>query len=99
MSNCLANVLSAISMLLCGYYGTTRTTAIALVSLSVGVTGILNSAGYVPNMIDLSPKYAGILMGITNTVGTLPGMIGPLIVEAIVSDVRWRERERERERE
>ena len=88
MSNCPANVLSATFLLLCGYYGTTRTIAVTLVSLSVGVTGFVISAGSIPNVIDISPTYAGILMGITNTAATLPGMIGPLIVEAIVPDVR-----------
>ena len=42
-------------------------------------------------MIDLAPNYAGILMGIANTIGTLPGMIAPLVVGAIVHQVSWRE--------
>jgi len=32
--------------------------------------------GFAPNMIDIIPEYAGILMGISNTIATAPGIIG-----------------------
>ncbi|KAH9523361.1 hypothetical protein Btru_039832 [Bulinus truncatus] len=38
-----------------------------------------NRAGFVVNHLDLAPGYAGILFGLTNTAGTLPGMIAPVI--------------------
>jgi MFS transporter, ACS family, solute carrier family 17 (sodium-dependent inorganic phosphate cotransporter), other len=33
-------------------------------------------AGFVPNHLDIAPRYADVLMGITNTAGTVPGIIG-----------------------
>ncbi|XP_055864731.1 sialin-like isoform X1 [Biomphalaria glabrata] len=42
-----------------------------------------NRAGYVVNHQDLAPSYAGVLYGITNTAGTLPGMIAPIIAGAL----------------
>lgn len=33
-------------------------------------------AGYSPNHLDIAPRYADVLMGVTNTFGTLPGVIG-----------------------
>jgi MFS family permease len=40
----------------------------ALASAAVG--------GFVVNHMDIAPKYAGTLMGITNTIATVPGIIG-----------------------
>ena len=44
-------------------------------------------AGFHINHIDLAPQYAGILMGITNSVATIPGIIGPLIAKTIAHKV------------
>jgi MFS transporter, ACS family, solute carrier family 17 (sodium-dependent inorganic phosphate cotransporter), other len=33
-------------------------------------------AGYAPNGFDLSPRYADVIWGLSNTVGTLPGIFG-----------------------
>jgi ACS family sodium-dependent inorganic phosphate cotransporter len=35
--------------------------------------------GFNVNHMDIGPKYAGSLMGITNTAGTIPGIIGVYI--------------------
>ena len=35
--------------------------------------------GYAVKLMDVSPKHAGTLMGITNTAGTIPGIIGVFI--------------------
>lgn len=35
------------------------------------------------NHLDIAPRYASILMGISNGVGTLSGMVCPLIVGAL----------------
>jgi hypothetical protein len=34
-------------------------------------------SGYLSNMLDLAPRHAGALMGISNTVATLPGVLSP----------------------
>ncbi|XP_039595282.1 sialin isoform X1 [Polypterus senegalus] len=53
----------------------------AMVFLTVSSTLIAaNSAGFSINHIDIAPRYAGVLLGITNTFGTLPGMIAPTVV-------------------
>ncbi len=36
----------------------------------------LTWSGFVPNHLDIAPRYADVLMGITNTAGTIPGIIG-----------------------
>lgn len=42
-----------------------------------------NSSGFNVNHLDIAPRYASILMGISNGVGTLSGMVCPLIVGAM----------------
>lgn len=37
-------------------------------------------SGFNVNHLDIAPRYASILMGISNGVGTLSGMVCPLIV-------------------
>lgn len=51
------------------------TEAILLVCGALGALG-LTWAGYAPNHLEIAPRHADILMGVTNTAGTLPGIIG-----------------------
>lgn len=38
------------------------------------------------NHLDIAPRYASILMGISNGVGTLSGMVCPIIVGAMTKN-------------
>ena len=49
--------------------------AVALVAISIGGTA-LGGGAFVVNHFDVAPRYAGILMGISNTAATVPGIIG-----------------------
>lgn len=60
-------------------YETRSTYSLVLLTLGIGTYGI-GSAGVPPNLIDLSPKYAGLLMGIANTAGSLSGFLSPAVV-------------------
>ena len=78
--------LPAVFLLLCGYFGTTVGWAIVFLSLSVGSSGFA-VAGYPVNNLDIAPKYAGILLGISNMFGTIPGFLGPQIAKLIAKKV------------
>jgi ACS family sodium-dependent inorganic phosphate cotransporter len=54
---------------------TTTLGAVAMVTLSVAANG-LGLAGFGVNHLDVGPRYAGVLMGISNTVATVPGIVG-----------------------
>jgi len=41
---------------------------------------------YTANFLDLAPQYAGLIMGFSNTIATIPGMIGPVIVGYVVQN-------------
>jgi ACS family sodium-dependent inorganic phosphate cotransporter len=51
------------------------TAAVIITTCSAG-TFALCFAGYAPNGFDVSPRYADIIWGLSNTVGTLPGIFG-----------------------
>lgn len=45
--------------------------------------GGMSLSGFSVNHLDIAPRYAGLLMGITNSAGTLPGIIGPYVAGAM----------------
>lgn len=45
-----------------------------------------NVGGFVVNHMDIGPKHAGTLMGITNTAGTIPGIAGVYITGLILAE-------------
>ncbi|KAH7279585.1 hypothetical protein KP509_37G025200 [Ceratopteris richardii] len=61
------------------------TGALLLSSICLGLCALAR-AGFAVNHMDIAPKYAGIVMGISNTAGTLAGIVGVgltgLILEA-----------------
>jgi MFS transporter, ACS family, solute carrier family 17 (sodium-dependent inorganic phosphate cotransporter), other len=58
--------------------------AVALITLSASANGLSQSA-YGVNHLDVGPSHAGILMGLSNTIATIPGIIGVAAAGLIVS--------------
>jgi ACS family sodium-dependent inorganic phosphate cotransporter len=56
-------------------YAQTAVHAVMLATAAIGSTSI-GLGGWGVNHLDVAPRYAGILMGISNTFATLPGIIG-----------------------
>lgn len=65
-------------------YAKNKGVAIGLLCMGVGVTG-LNATGYAVNILDIAPKYAGVIIGISNVFGSMPGFISPQIVGFITT--------------
>ena len=57
--------------------------AAVLLSLALGVNTASHS-GYWASIIDVAPHNAGLLCGISNTVATVPGIVGNLVTGAIL---------------
>jgi ACS family sodium-dependent inorganic phosphate cotransporter len=53
-------------------------TAIAVMTVGTAL-GAFVTGGFAVNHMDIAPKYAGTMMGITNTAGTIPGVIGVFV--------------------
>ena len=69
-----------------GYLGSNKVFSVLFLSITVGC-GALSQAGFNINHIDIAPQYAGVLMGITNTAGTISGILGPLVAKTIAHRV------------
>ena len=64
-------------------WATSPAAAIALIALSASANGLGLSA-YGVNHLDVGPEYAGVLMGISNTFATIPGIVGVAVAGFIV---------------
>ncbi|XP_076841082.1 vesicular glutamate transporter 3 [Brachyhypopomus gauderio] len=87
--NCGGFGMEATLLLVVGF-SHTRGVAISFLILAVGFSGFAIS-GFNVNHLDIAPRYASILMGISNGVGTLSGMVCPLIVGALTKHKTRRE--------
>ena len=74
----------ALFLLVVGYT-TNKAVAIGALIVAVGCSGFAIS-GFNVNHLDIAPRYASILMGISNGVGTFSGMICPITTEQITKD-------------
>lgn len=59
---------------------------IGVVLMTTAITAIGGMfCGFLSNHIDISPNFAGTLMGITNTVATIPGIAVPFVVNELTT--------------
>uniref|UniRef100_A0A8C9XXL8 Solute carrier family 17 member 6 n=1 Tax=Sander lucioperca TaxID=283035 RepID=A0A8C9XXL8_SANLU len=82
--NCGGFGMEATLLLVVGF-SHSKGVAISFLVLAVGFSGFAIS-GFNVNHLDIAPRYASILMGISNGVGTLSGMVCPLIVGAMTKN-------------
>ena len=59
-------------------YVTDPTLAVVFMTLGIGLSGFTES-GYLINHLDIAPPFASVLMGISNTAGTMAGIISPTL--------------------
>jgi len=57
--------------------------AVTLLTLAIGLAAF-SFAGFASNHLDISPRHAGAIFGISNTAGTLPGIIGVALTGFLV---------------
>ena len=70
-------------LLVIAYIGCNRAVTVFLLCLSIVTSGAI-FVGHLCNQNDLAPNYAGILMGITNTPGTISAFVLPALVGTLV---------------
>ena len=58
---------------------------VAFMCIAVAFFG-LSFTGFMVNPLDIAPKYAGIIIGLSNCISTTPGFIGPSLVGIITRD-------------
>ncbi|XP_034650012.1 putative inorganic phosphate cotransporter isoform X1 [Drosophila subobscura] len=92
--NTIGTWIPMVTLIGLGYTAADQATlAVVLLCFTVGTNGA-TYLGFNMNHIDLSPNYAGILMGITNCVANIMSIIAPLVVGVIVTNEKdpdlWR---------
>ena len=60
--------------------------AVTLLSIGNGFTGLLSTGPFM-NPHDIAPAYAGTIFGISNTFGTVPGIVAPYVVAVMTKGV------------
>uniref|UniRef100_A0A1L8DE91 Sialin n=2 Tax=Nyssomyia neivai TaxID=330878 RepID=A0A1L8DE91_9DIPT len=66
--------------------------AVACIVLAVGLSAFTMS-GFLANPLDLAPNHASVILGFSNTMGTIPGIVSPMLTGYIVTDKtkeQWR---------
>ncbi|CAM1295990.1 SLC17A6 (predicted) [Pycnogonum litorale] len=79
--NCGGFGLEAVFLLVVGYTNK-ESIAVTALTFAVGFSGFAIS-GFNVNHLDIAPRYASILMGMSNGIGTLSGIICPIVVERL----------------
>ncbi|VVC37549.1 Major facilitator superfamily,Major facilitator superfamily domain [Cinara cedri] len=64
-------------------YSTTAVESLLYLTLAMGLGGFY-SAGFIVNHLDVAPQYSSLLLGISNTFGTVPGFITPMLAGIVV---------------
>lgn len=82
----------AVFLVAAGYTNCDYFLAIAFLTISSSLGGI-SASGFNINHLDIAPSYAGVLLGITNSFATIPGMVGPVIARSLTKSntiAEWR---------
>ena len=66
-------------------------TSALLLAAAIGFGGVTAGGGYWPTLGDLSPEYSQVLVGISNSVASIPGILGSSLVGNLLatSDNNW----------
>ena len=95
--NTIGFAISAAFLVLAGYvskgnvrlhkpastHATQAALAVACISASNGASG-MGYSGYAVNMLEIAPRFSGIVKGIANTAATVSGIVAPIITGRLV---------------
>jgi len=82
--NCGAFLFQTVFMMLAALL-LHRVWSVICIVIAVGL-GAYAWCGFAVNHLDIAPKYASVLMGITNTLGTIPGIVSPTLTGVLVKN-------------
>lgn len=83
--NTAAAVVPAFLLIGMPLAGCDRLWSVVLLSLAGAALGV-REVGFMVTHIDMSPDFAGTLLGVTNTVGNLPGFLMPYVAGVLTSE-------------
>lgn len=74
-----------IALIIASYTGCNRALTLVILTVGVGLNGGIYS-GFKINHLDLTPRFAGILMSITNCLANLAGLLAPLVAGVLIDN-------------
>ncbi|KAL1395653.1 hypothetical protein pipiens_011089 [Culex pipiens pipiens] len=80
-----ASFIAQLIFMLAGALVLNPTAAIILMTIAVAM-GSFAWAGYVVNLLDMSPKSAGVLMGVVGTFGTVADIVSPVVTGSLTAN-------------
>ncbi|XP_046377073.2 sialin-like isoform X1 [Haliotis rufescens] len=81
----IGEVLPAAAVIGVSYVGCDHIWAVVLLTVSLGTNGI-SMGGFNVNHLDIAPKFAGVMLGITNGIASIPGFLAPAVVGYITNN-------------
>lgn len=84
ISTLIASAPVAVCLFILCFLECQKTMSVILLAIALTCIGAMYS-GHMTNHIDIANNYAGTLMGLTNTIGTIPGIVGPVFVGAMTN--------------
>ncbi|XP_058117294.1 sialin [Anopheles ziemanni] len=79
MGGTMCCVVNGLFVFALAYSGCNSLMAIIFLTLATAVHGAV-STGPLASLVDMSPRYAGILLGVSGMITVIPGFISPIIV-------------------
>ncbi|KYN19927.1 Putative inorganic phosphate cotransporter [Trachymyrmex cornetzi] len=91
--NSIGQFSPAVALIAASYTGCNAWLTVTIITLGVGLNGAIYS-GFKVNHLDISPRFAGILMSFTNCIANLAGLLAPITVGEVIakspSQAKWR---------
>lgn len=84
--NSLGTFVPAVFVIITGHLDGHPGIAVAMLTVGVAMSGCQYGSGFIVNPVDIAPRYAGIIFGISNTTGTLGGVLAPVVIGIITED-------------
>ncbi|XP_063225600.1 putative inorganic phosphate cotransporter isoform X2 [Bacillus rossius redtenbacheri] len=75
----------AIALIAASYTGCNADLTVALLTIGIGLNGGIYS-GFKVNHLDISPRFAGILMSFTNCMANLAGLLAPMTAGYVIHE-------------
>lgn len=73
----------AIALVAASFTGCDRWLTVAILTVGVGLNGGIYS-GFKVNHLDISPRFAGVLMAFTNCLANLAGLLAPIYAGHVI---------------
>ncbi|XP_032690814.1 putative inorganic phosphate cotransporter isoform X1 [Odontomachus brunneus] len=91
--NSIGQYSPAVALAAASYTGCSRWLTVTLLTIGVGLNGGIYS-GFKVNHLDISPRFAGVLMSFTNCLANLAGLLAPItagyIITGTPTQAKWR---------